>query len=470
MSTYLFPFPLAPAYCQGYNPRAMIDTIYTNNAAYQSTLDYLYTYVDYSLVRNFRNTPGRFDLARMANLAAALGDPQKQYPILHVAGTKGKGSVSALCASALKAAGYRTGLYTSPHLVDFSERIQVNGQPIPPDEVVALVEECRPVVASIPEVTWFEFTTMLSFLYFARQDVDGAVIEVGLGGRLDATNIVMPEVAVITSLSYDHMAVLGEKLAQIATEKAGIIKPNLPVVISPQREEARSVIVRIAAERNAPLIQVGLDYMFEPLFQSLDGQEFSIWPRYKPQESTRLTIPLLGRHQIENAATAYAAMHASGLAVSEKAIEDGFAETVWPGRFEVLRRTPPVVLDCAHNCDSMHRLRQTLDEYFPEWPIVLVFGASEDKDVAGMFAELLPRVHQVIATKSIHPRAMTPEDLLKLAHPFGVPVSDTPKIEDALEEALREAGEDALVLVTGSIFVVAGVREAWMNRLTMKGS
>src|SRR5512137_2201378 len=186
----------------------------TDNAAYQATLDYLYTYVDYSLVRNFQNAPGRFDLGRMLTLAAALGDPQKQYPIIHVAGTKGKGSVSAFCASALQAAGYRTGLYTSPHLVDFSERIQVNGQPIPPHEVVALVEKCKPIVASIPEVTWFEYTTILAFLYYARVGVNAAVIEVGLGGRLDATNIVTPEVAVITSISFDHMAVLGDTLGQ----------------------------------------------------------------------------------------------------------------------------------------------------------------------------------------------------------------------------------------------------------------
>lgn len=450
----------------------MIDTLYADNAAYQATLDYLYTFVDYSLVRNFQNAPGRFDLARMARLAAALGDPQKQYPILHVAGTKGKGSVSALIASVLQAAGYRTGLYTSPHLSDFSERIQVNGQPIPPQSVVALVELFKPVVASIPEVTWFEYTTMLAFLYFAGQGVDAAVIEVGLGGRLDATNIVTPQVAVISSISYDHMAVLGNTLEQIATEKAGIIKPDRPVVMAPQVDEARQAIACIAAERNSPLIQVGVDYEYEPISQSLDGQTFQIWPKNRPQESVRLTIPLLGRHQIENAATAYVALQvlrASGQALSVDAIRDGFAATVWPGRFEILRRTPPFVLDCAHNQDSAHRLRQTLDDHFPGWPVVLVFGASEDKDVAGMFFELLPRVRQVIATQSIHPRAMSPARLVGLARPFGVPVMDVPTVEQALDEALQAAGEAALVLVTGSIFVVAGIREAWINSMKTKG-
>jgi dihydrofolate synthase/folylpolyglutamate synthase len=439
----------------------------TDNAAYQSTLDYLYTYVDYSLVRNFQNAPGRFDLGRMLTLAAALGDPHKQDPIIHIAGTKGKGSVSAFCASALQAAGYRTGLYTSPHLTDFSERIQVNGQPIPPHEVVALVEKCKPIVASIPDVTWFEYTTMLAFLYFARVGVNAAVIEVGLGGRLDATNIVTPEVAVITSISYDHMAVLGDTLDQIAAEKAGIIKLELPVVISPQPDGVKQVIARIAAQRNAPLYQMGQDYEFESHSQSLDGQTFKIWPKTRPHEAVRLTIPLLGRHQIENAATAYTVLRvlgASRLAVSESDIWQGFAATIWPGRFEVLRRYPPVVLDCAHNRDSSHRLRQALDDYFADWPIVLVFGASEDKDVAGMFTELLPRVRQVIATQSIHPRAMSPAQLVVLARPFGVSVSDVSTVEEALDGALNAAGEDALLLVTGSIFVVAGVREAWMKK------
>jgi dihydrofolate synthase / folylpolyglutamate synthase len=445
----------------------------TDNAAYQATLDYLYTYVDYSLVRNFQNAPGRFDLTRMAALAAALGDPQKKYPIIHVAGTKGKGSVSAFCASALQAAGYRTGLYTSPHLVDFSERIQVNGQSIPPGEVVSLVEACKPVVASIPEVTWFEYTTMLAFLYFATQKVEAGVIEVGLGGRLDATNIVTPEIAIITSISFDHMAVLGDTLPQIATEKAGIIKPGVPVVIAPQTGDARQAIIQIASQLNTPLIQVDRDYRFEPLSQSLDGQSFRIWPQARPQESIQLSIPLLGRHQIENAATAYAALRRLGdsrLLVKEKAIQEGFASTVWPGRFEIVRRQPPVVLDCAHNQDSAHRLRQALDDYFPGWPIVLVFGASEDKNVSGMFAELLPRVREVIATQSIHPRAMSPAHLVELARVYGVGVSDVPTVEEALTKALQVAGNDALLLVTGSIFVVAGVREAWMKIDETKGS
>jgi dihydrofolate synthase/folylpolyglutamate synthase len=447
----------------------------TEDTAYQATLDYLYSYVDYSMQRNFRNAPGKFDLARMRALVAALGDPQKQYPILHVAGTKGKGSVSALCASALKASGHRTGLYISPHLQDFTERIQIDGKPIPHADLVKLVDEVKPAIATIPEVTFFELTTALAFLYFARQDVDAAVVEVGLGGRLDATNVVVPAISVITSLSYDHTALLGDTLAQIAAEKAGIIKPNVPVVLAPQQQdEARQVVVHIATERNAPLIQVGKDFGFEYHSGSLDMQTFTIWPKAEPQKPVRLTIPLLGRHQVENAATAYAALQtvrASSLAVSEDAIREGFAGVTWPGRFEILRRNPPLILDCAHNRDSARKLRQTLDDYFPSQPVILVFGASEDKDVPGMFTELLPRMSEVITTRSFHPRAMEAEQLAELAVPFGKPVRIVPAIEDALSdalrlaEALRLAGDEAIVLVTGSIFIVAGARDIWQAGL-----
>jgi dihydrofolate synthase/folylpolyglutamate synthase len=199
--------------------------------AYQEALDYLYSFVDYSLTRSFRYTPDKFDLGRMVRFLQLLGDPHQSYQVIHVAGTKGKGSTAALIASTLRAAGYKTGFYTSPHLQDYTERIQVDGQPIPPGDLAALVEELKPVVAQIERLTTFEITTALGFLYFARQKVDVAVAEVGLGGRLDATNVVDPLVSVITSLSLDHMAVLGDTLPKIAFEKAGIIKPGRPVVL-----------------------------------------------------------------------------------------------------------------------------------------------------------------------------------------------------------------------------------------------
>lgn len=216
--------------------------------AYQEALDYLYTFVDYSLTRAFRYSPDKFDLKRMVEFTDFLDRPQEAYPVIHVAGTKGKGSVSALCASALGAAGYRVGLYTSPHLQDFAERIQIDGQPIPHADLVELVAEIKPYLEAGTKLTTFEIATALGFLYFARNGASAVVAEVGLGGRLDATNIVTPKVSVITSLSFDHSEFLGDTLAKIAAEKAGIIKPGVPLVVAPQTDEARIVIERIAEE------------------------------------------------------------------------------------------------------------------------------------------------------------------------------------------------------------------------------
>jgi len=448
--------------------------------AYQETLDYIYSFIDYSLKRTFRYSPENFNLARMEKLAISLDNPHQQYPIIHVAGTKGKGSVGAMCSSALLAAGYRVGLYTSPHLQDFAERIQVDGKPISHEDVVTLVDEMKPHIASIPELTTFEITTALALLYFARRGATAAVLEVGLGGRLDATNIVTPKVCVITSISYDHTYVLGETLAEIAGEKAGIIKQGIPVVLAPQEEEARQVISRITAEKDAALIQVGQDYLFAPQSHSLDRQTFFVWSQsmqssvsdfiqsngLQGQQPTILSIPLLGHHQVVNAATAYAALQTArsvGIEISEGDIQRGFARVVWPGRFEILRRNPPIVLDSAHNRDSALKLRLSIDEYFPGYPVILVFGASEDKDIKGMYTELLPRVESVIATQSIHPRAIDPAQLVELAHQFGRPARAIPRIEDALKEALQIGQNGYLILVTGSLFIVAGAHHAWQE-------
>ncbi|HEX2697046.1 MAG TPA: folylpolyglutamate synthase/dihydrofolate synthase family protein, partial [Anaerolineales bacterium] len=348
--------------------------------AYNSALDYLYSFVDYSLKHSSELAKADFNLDRMRALMAELGHPEAKYPIIHVAGTKGKGSVSALCAAGLQAAGYKTGLYTSPHLLDYCERIQINGQPIPHADLVELVEQIKPAVARVEKLTTFEITTALGFLYFAQQNVDAAVIEVGLGGRLDATNVVMPKVSVITSLSYDHMAVLGNTLALIAGEKAGIIKPNVLVVSAPQKDEALQVLQRIAIERNAPFTLVGRDLFYKSLEHSLDGQTLEIFALSRglsegedrsrsatgePSNVLTFQLPLLGIHQVENAATAYSALKVSGLDVSDEAIQKGFSEVKWPARFEVARREPPVIFDSAHNQDSFARLRQALDDYFP---------------------------------------------------------------------------------------------------------
>jgi dihydrofolate synthase/folylpolyglutamate synthase len=451
---------------------------------YQVTLDYLYSFVDFSMSKSFRYSADKFNLERIQELVSRLDHPQKKYPCIHIAGTKGKGSVAAFCQSVLIAAGYKVGLYTSPHLHDYAERIKINGESIPHEDLISLVDDLKPVIESIPELTTFEITTALAFVYFARQNVDAAVIEVGLGGRLDATNVVIPRVSVITSLSFDHTFLLGNTLAEIAREKGGIIKPGVPVVLAPQKYEARAVIEEIALDRNSPLIEVGKDYLYQGISRTLDSQTLMVWSSSEQRrvdqymksgkvegwEPTYLNIPLLGSHQTQNAAVAYAALRVfkkNGLEILDESIYKGFLQAKWAGRFEILQQKPPVIVDSAHNRDSALKLRQALDDYFPGVPVILVFGASEDKDIDGMLAELMPRVNQVVATKSFHPRAIEPEAIVEIAGQYGKPARIVPDVADALLEAIHLVNEDQLVLATGSIFIAAGAREAWFARMNI---
>jgi dihydrofolate synthase/folylpolyglutamate synthase len=439
--------------------------------AYRQALEYLYSFVDFSMQKAETYSPARFRLERMEELNASLGYPTGEFPSIHVAGTKGKGSVCVLCANALHQSGYKVGLYTSPHLDDYAERIQINGEFISHSDLVDMVENIKPYVATIPELTTFEITTALAFAYFQQQRVDAAVIEVGLGGRLDATNVVRPILSVITSISYDHTHLLGNTLAQITAEKAGIIKPGIPVVSSPQAEEAGLVIAQVAHERGSQLFIVGRDIPFKEESHSLEGQTFSVWMDGNHNEPINLSIPFLGTHQVVNAATAYGALRIfdkSGLPIKQEAIQKGFSTAFWPGRFEIIQKSPPVILDCAHNRDSALKLRQTLDEYYPGKPVTMVFGASEDKDIEGMLLELMPRVEKLITVKSFHPRAIEPEKLVKMAEPYGHPALCVDHIPDAMELSLTLAGAKGLVLVTGSIFVVAEARKFWEKRANIR--
>lgn len=440
--------------------------------AYRGALEYLYSFVDFSLQKADTYSPERFKLERMEQLHRSLGSPTEDYPVIHVAGTKGKGSVCILCASALQQAGYKVGLYTSPHLDDYAERIQINGAFIPHEDLVKMVELVKPDVAIIPELTTFEITTALAFKYFSEQKVDISVIEVGLGGRLDATNVVKPIVSVITSISYDHTHLLGNTLSAIAGEKAGIIKPEVPIVSSPQQEEAQRVIDEVARRMNAPITHVGRDILYKEESHSIESQELTVWSAANDHFTPlTLSIPLLGSHQVSNAATAYAALKIFSkrcMHVDDQDIQQGFSKAFWPGRFEIIQRTPPVILDCAHNRDSALKLCQTVSEYFPGKSIVLIFGASEDKDIPGMFAELMPMVRKLIAVKSFHPRAIDPNKLVEMAKSYGHDVEICENIPHALEQALQMVGEDGLVLITGSIFVVAEARKYWETKADIR--
>ncbi len=436
---------------------------------YSQAIDYLHGLTDYEKTRIERYTPETLDLSRMERLLAEVGDPHTHFPALHIAGTKGKGSTAAMCESCFRAAGYRTGLYTSPHLHTFRERIQIAGEKISPDEVVALVEELRPIIERAPGVTTFEAITAMGFLHFAHAGIDIAVIEVGLGGRLDATNVLTPEVSIITSLSLDHTYLLGDTLGEIAFEKAGIIKPGAPVVSAPQRAEAIKVIESVSKKRGATLIEVGRDWDYQAGTFDLEGQTFSarkISDDDSPLDG-KYRLPLLGRHQLENAVSALAALDVlrqRGFDLSAGAVREGLAQVTWPGRMEILCQDPPFVVDCAHNPYSAQVLRQALTDWFPGRQWVLIFGASADKDIGGMLESLLPISEYVIVTRSDHPRSASPIKLADVVASLGGGAEVCVSVAKAIRRGLTMMDPGSGLLATGSIFLVADAVKEWARR------
>lgn len=438
-----------------------------SDPGYQDALDYIYSFVDFSRTHQENLSPDNFDLKRMVSLMEILGSPQGGFPSIHVAGSKGKGSVSAFCASVLQEAGYKVGLYTSPHLKDFEERMQVNQHPIPRQTLVEYVTEIKGAVEKVPGITTFEIMTGLAFIYFSREKVDIAVIEVGLGGRLDATNIITPLVSVITSLYLDHVSILGDTLEQIASEKGGIIKSGIPVICAPQEPKAMEVIRTIARVNGSKLVEIKRDYPYSIVSKSLNGQDFQI-DLPDDESSTSFWIPLLGDFQVINAVTAFATLvelDHYGFSMDIPTIRDGFSRTFWPGRFEVLRKEPPVIVDSAHNPASVGKLRETINEFFPNQELILVFGISEDKQLDGMFAEILPRTVHLICTQADHPRAMDPEKMADLARAYDCEVTSISNVGEAFAKALSLVDQGQVVVVAGSIFIAASARIAWFENL-----
>jgi dihydrofolate synthase/folylpolyglutamate synthase len=365
-----------------------------------------------------------------------------------------------MIAAGLQAAGYKTGLYTSPHLVTLRERIQVDGKPILKRELESLVARMRPHVEVVDhdktygELSTFELLTAAAFMQFQQKAVDFQVLETGLGGRLDATNVITPEVCVITSISLDHTEVLGDTIAKIAAEKAGIIKPGRPVVSSPQPEEAAEVIRETCKKKGARLISVGSEVIWRKLDSDLSGQSLEVQGL---KGSYRITIPLLGAHQLQNAAAAVATLEVLGL--PRKSIEAGLAKTNWPGRLQILRRRPLLVVDGAHNRDSASKLKEALKEYFHFDHLILIIGTSADKDVSGIVEELAPLANTVIVTRSRHPRATKPEVLVGEFARVGVKAEVAEDITRAVAKALKRAGRKDLICATGSLFLVGEMIE-----------
>lgn len=436
---------------------------------YQSALDYILSFTNYEKIPGWCYSAD-FDLRRVEDLLARLGNPHLAARSVHVAGTKGKGSTATMIAAVLGAAGYRVGLYTSPHLHTLRERICVGGSLISEEEVSTLIEKLLPQVDAVNhhgtygQLTTFEILTALAFAYFEKKRVEFQVLEVGLGGRLDATNVVHPDVCVITPISLDHTEVLGDSLAAIAAEKSGIIKPGSTVVSSLQPPEAMAVIKRVCLQKRARLVRVGSDITWQKGSFDLSGQTFQVEGR---KGSYHITLPLLGDHQLENAATAVAVIESLsdlGFSLPPESIAAGMAGIRFPGRLQILRHHPMLVVDGAHNADSARRLKEAIVKYFAPERLVLIMGVSLDKDVAGIAEELLPLSDTVIVTRSGHPRSISPDILTAEFSRWGVKAVKTQSVASAIEYALGTAGERDLICVTGSLFVVAEAIE-YVNQL-----
>jgi dihydrofolate synthase/folylpolyglutamate synthase len=409
-------------------------------------------------------------LERMRTLLHRLGDPHLAVPSLLVAGTKGKGSTVAMLAACLRADGRRTGRYTSPHLVNWRERIWVDGAPIATEQVVALADPIRAAVAALPAdlgpLTTFEVGTAFAFLHFARENLEMSVLEVGVGGRYDATNVVEPLVSVITPISYDHTPTLGPTLTAIAEHKAGVLRAHRPGILGRQPPEARVEVERVAADVGARLEEIGRDWRWAPV--GTDALRIEASRADVPPLTAR--VGLLGDHQRDNATSAVAALHGlatmtPALTVPPEAIAHGLAKVDWPGRLQVLQREPLLVLDGAHNAFSAEVLGRALEQNFAFDRLLVVLGLSLGKDAQGVVDALGWRADRLYVTRSHHERSADPGALAALAHQRVADLRITVRddVGSAVEDALREARPNDLVLVTGSLFVV-GEALVWWRR------
>lgn len=427
---------------------------------YKEALDYLLRFADYERLPRSGIV---WDLRRVERLLERLGNPQYTAGTVHVAGTKGKGSTATMIESILRRAGYRTGIFTSPHLLSFTERIKTNGQPISEYDWARLTELIRPGVEAVNEegdfgeLTTFEIMTAMAFLCFREMGADYQVIETGLGGRIDATNVVRPEICVITSISYDHTDVLGDTLAKIAKEKAGIIKPGSVVITAPQIPEAMGVIEKVCWNKGVRLVKVGTDITWQREGFTETGQDFSVKGLTDEYE---LKLPLLGDFQLENAAVAVAAteiLAENGADVTVKSIAAGLGEVSCPGRLQVLRREPWLIVDEAHNAYSMQQLGRALQGYFKYDRLRLILGFGNDKDVDGMVAEAARMADDIILVASRHPKSVRPETLVSKFADHSKSARIAGSVPGAVVLALAGAGKKDLICVAGSVFVIAEV-------------
>jgi len=441
---------------------------YPTLMTYQAAVAYLESLIDYERTPAGAAAARLWNLDRIRSMLRELGDPHLGLRSVHIAGTKGKGSTAAMTASILSAAGLKAGLYTSPHLISFRERIRVNGELIGEGEVVSLVERVFPAIealrgSELGPPSFFEAYTLLAFLHFAARGADIAVLETGLGGRLDATNTVSPLACAITRIDYDHMQELGESLQEIATEKAGIIKPGVPVVSSPQLPEALEVLQDTCLERGAQLVLVGQPGGPEVSVSRADHRRQAFTIRTQQHLYADLECPLLGPHQAENAAVAVGLIEClapHGIQVPEEAIREGITSVRWPGRFEIVASRPYVILDGAHDAAGAAALAKTLETLFPGYRIILVLGVHRDKDADAIAARLCPLADRVITTACASPRAIDANELQRTVYRHCRHTAAYAPVSLALQEALDQSRPTDAIVVTGSLYVVGEAMKA----------
>ena len=432
---------------------------------FAGALSYLDRFINYERQPGVSYTRESFDLKEFERFLARLDDPHRRLTTVVVAGTKGKGSTAAMIASIAQAAGLKAGLYTSPHLCSVRERIRVDGKMVSEDAFAALVGELMPHIEAVGMAgvrryrTFFEILTAMALVYFQRAEVDLAVLEVGLGGRLDATIVATRLVSVITSICLDNTEVLGDTIPKIAREKAGIIKPYGLAVVAPQRPEALTVIREVCVTQDARLHDIAAEWRWQPLSYGWEGSVFDLHGVARSYPA--LEIPLAGPHQILNATTAIATaeqLQAQGLPIAIDGIRQGVKQVQWEGRLETVSRQPWIVLDGAHNRDSARCLREALVTCFQYRRLVLVLGISANKNLEGIIEELAPLASMTVATRAMVPRAAPPQRVATLAAKWSDHIIAEEDTQKALAQAIAETQPDDLLLVTGSLYLVGDAK------------
>ena len=439
---------------------------------YDAAVRYLLT-LGRELAAPTQAAAAKFDLENITVLAERLGRPDRAYPSAHIAGTNGKGSTAAFLETILRYAGFRTGLYTSPHLERINERMRINGEEIGDESFAAtftrlqaLIEELLAAHKLRAHPTYFECVTAMAFEYFARERVEFGVFEVGLGGRMDATNILSPAVAVITRIDFDHENFLGHSLKEIASEKAGILKPNVPVILAEQRPEAREVILSRAGQIHCPVIETVRAFQISEE-SSQNGLFRARVTEISSGETFDVAPSLPGHFQLQNALNALAAtryLTRRGFRISADAIIEGISKTAWPGRLERLQSNPDVYLDGAHNPGSARELAQFIEDNFTGRKIWMIYGALRDKAVDEVAGQLFPHAAGVIFTEARTSRAISAPRLAQVASHHAATFTVISSAEQALDQALAQAAPGDAIFITGSLYLVGQLRHYWKQR------